>query len=98
MDEEKRILQELASSWVSLAAEYAENAAGVTAYYIYGSSEHGAMTANAYFEQDGVVVFPEDLVGADGDLIRDMQSTLLDDMSDAQAAFAEAREAVDTCS
>ena len=96
MDEEKRILQELASSWVSLAAEYAENAAGVTAYYIYGSSEHGASSANAYFEQDGAVVFPEDLVGADGDLIRDMQSTLLDDMSDAQAAFAEAGLAAPT--
>ena len=90
MGAEERILQELSSSWVSLAAEYAENAVGVTAYYIYGSSEHGAMTANAYFEQDGVVVFPGRLVGADKTLVGDMQNALVDDIEDAQAAFAEA--------
>ncbi|MBN9224332.1 hypothetical protein [Microbacterium sp.] len=96
MGAEERILQELASSWVSLAAEYAEKAAGVTAYYIYGSSEHGASTANAYFEQDGVVVFPGALVGADRSLVRSMMSTLVSDMKDAGAAFVAAGLAAPT--
>lgn len=92
MDEEKRILQELASSWVSLAAEYAGDAPGVTAYYIYGSDERGASTANAYFEQDGVVVFPSDLVGTDASVgtVREMQSLLMDDMEAATDAFTAA--------
>ena len=96
MDAEKRILQELASSWVSLAAEYAENAAGVTAYYIYGSNEQGASSANAYFEQDGVVVFPDLLVGADDELLWDLQDALVDDMLDAKAAFVAAGLAAPT--
>lgn len=92
MDEEQRILQELVSSWVSLAAEYAGDAPGVTAYYIYGSDEHGASTANAYFEQDGIVVFPSDLIGTDTSVgtVREMQSLLMDDMEAATDAFAAA--------
>lgn len=88
----QRILDTLASAWVSEAAAYAGDAPGVTAFYIYGSHERGASTANAYFEQYGQVDFPGRLEGTDTshDAVGRMQRIVRDDMEFASDAFAAA--------
>lgn len=88
---EKQILADLTSKWVTLAAEYAGDAPGVTAYYIYGSDEGGSLFANAYFEQDGVVKFPGDVDGTDTEIATQasLQRLLKSDIMDAADAFAE---------
>lgn len=89
---ENEIIQRVVSKWVGLGLEFARGASGVTAMYIYVSSESGSRTGNIYFEQDGKVDFPERLTGADQEAgrVRALHAALLADLREAEAEFAEA--------
>ena len=89
---EQEILQELVSAWVSLGLEYSAGAPDVTAMYVYVSSEHGYIFANIYFEQRGIVVFPDDLEGVvnSTERVHHLHKLQFDDLKQAQAEFTAA--------
>ncbi|MBZ4488098.1 hypothetical protein LQ938_11510 [Microbacterium sp. cx-55] len=92
MATEAEVLQDLLSKWISIALEYAGSAPDVRAVYIYASSERGSSFVNAYFDQAGVVVFPEDLKGTDTskNRIRQVQRFLTEDLFEAEDRFKAA--------
>lgn len=89
---EREILTDLISKWVPLALEYAKGAPDVTAVYIYASSEEGHTYGNTFFEQNGLVNYPDDLIGVDASNQRvgQMQRLLQADLFDAETEFTEA--------
>ncbi|MEZ3161787.1 hypothetical protein AB1K54_14800 [Microbacterium sp. BWT-B31] len=88
---EQAILHDLVSSWVSLGLEFAAGAPGVSALYIYVSSERGSIFANVYYEQDGIVTFPDDLVGAktSSERVGQLHDFQFEDLLRAERQFAE---------
>ena len=65
MQQEQEIIEDLISKWVSLGLEFAAGAPGVTALYIYVSSELGSVYPEIFFEQDGEIRYSDSVVGAD---------------------------------
>lgn len=89
---EDEILRELISKWVPLALEYSEGAPGLTKIYVYAGSEIGHVYANAFFEQEGSVRYPNQLRGveASNERVVAVQRFLRNDLRVAEAQFDEA--------
>ncbi|MFT2713090.1 hypothetical protein ACMT90_14815 [Clavibacter sp. Sh2126] len=88
---EQQIIQELIHKWVPLALEFCQGAPGVTAVFVYAGSELGSMHANAFFEQSGAVIYPDDLKGATRESdVFELQDLLMQDLLDAERDFREA--------
>ncbi len=88
------ILRRLFRDWLSLTMEYAEGAPDIRAVYVLASSErigtNGTMFANAYFDQRGTVLAPDDVEGASvtSNRVGEMQRILLDHLEAAESDFA----------
>ena len=65
--DEQSILDDLIKGWVSLGVTFASDAPGVTALYVYVSSEQGSVYPEIFFEQDGHVLYASDVQGTDID-------------------------------
>lgn len=91
MSGEQNIIQGLINSWLPLGLEYAEGAPGVTKLFVYAGSEPGQQYANIFYEQDGVVVYPNKLRGVAGGLrdILNMQELMIEDLIAAERQFGE---------
>ncbi|KZC96523.1 MULTISPECIES: hypothetical protein [Clavibacter] len=89
---EYEILQELTSKWVPLALEYSGGAPGLTRTYIYAGSEIGHVYANVFFEQEGAVLYANQLRGVDAsdERVVAVQRFLRNDLRTAEAQFDEA--------
>lgn len=89
--DEQQIIQELIHKWVPLALEFCKGAPGVTTVFIHAGSELDAKRANAFFEQSGVVIYPDDLKGSDvASDVLELQDLLLQDLLDAEVDFRDA--------
>lgn len=89
MSSEAEILQNLFSSWIRLALEYADGASDVRAIYFYASSEQGSTFANIYFNQNDTIIHPGRLSGGDVSLskLSQVQDLLVNDLFDAEDAL-----------
>ena len=89
--DEQQILNDLVSSWVSLGMQFAGDAPNVTAFYIYVSSEQGAVFPEIYVEQDGTVLHPSDVQGTDTahERVGRMHRLQFDDLRVAEQRFDE---------
>lgn len=86
--EEQAILDDLVSDWVSLGVTFVGDAPGVTALYVYVSSELGVVHPELFVEQDGRVLYPSDVTGTDTSIER---ITRLHDLQIADLRAAERR-------
>ncbi|WP_270352196.1 hypothetical protein [Microbacterium testaceum] len=88
---EQQILDDLVSSWVSLALEYAQGAPDLTTIYIYVSSERGSVYPEMFFEQGGEIRYPSDVVGVDTGVerVRSVHRFQFEDLRAAEAKFSE---------
>lgn len=87
---EQEAIQGLINSWIPLGVEYADGAEGVSAMYIYAASEPGQRYANIFFEQDGRVVYPDDLSGVDvsSSRVLRMQHHMVADLREVEKRLA----------
>jgi len=90
MDQEQ-VLAELIESWVSLALEYSDGAPNLTRIFVYAASERDSAYANVFFEQDGSVVYANELEGVDASRERAVavQRFLLKDLKAAKVQMHE---------
>lgn len=88
---EQQVLDELVAGWIELALEYGEGAPGLTAVYIYVSSERGSVFPEIVFEQRGELRYPSDLAGVDTgvDRVRGIHRLQFEDLRLAEGRFAE---------
>ncbi|MBF4624020.1 hypothetical protein [Clavibacter sp. VKM Ac-2872] len=91
--QEHEIVQIAIEKWISAGLEYAHGAGGVRALYVYIGSELGSAYANVFFEQDGEVLYPSKLKGADAstEKIIELQRYLVDVLDEAEAAFKKSQ-------
>ena len=89
--DEQTILNDLISNWVSPGLQYVGDAPGVTAVYVYVSSEPGSVYPSIFFEQHGKVLYPSHVEGTDTshDRVFRMLDLELQDLYEAQQRFDE---------
>jgi hypothetical protein len=92
MPDEAAILQDLFAKWISLGVEFADGAPGVSAIYVYVSSERGSVYPEILFEQDGQIRYPSDVVGVDAGVerVRSIHKLQFEDLRAAEAQFEAA--------